>query len=223
MTEPPAQPAVAPDAAPDQASEAKGVRAITDVQTLKALADPTRLAILTTLMQGPGQQPRLMTVKELAAELGEPQTKLYRHVRQLETAGLIKSAASRMVSGILEHRYEACQQDLTLGPDLVRDRAAADDFAAAVSEIVNRYLGQFFAAYRAGQILTSADEGGDPLRRGLLDLAETRVTPARAVAIRTALQQIADELTQANQDQAEDGVPVNVLIGFYSPSESRPG
>jgi DNA-binding MarR family transcriptional regulator len=41
-----------------------------------------------------------MSVKELAEELGEPQTKLYRHVKQLEAAGLIRIAASRMVSGI---------------------------------------------------------------------------------------------------------------------------
>jgi DNA-binding transcriptional ArsR family regulator len=38
-----------------------------------------------------------MSVKELAQHLGEPQTKLYRHVKQLEAAGLIEVAATRMV------------------------------------------------------------------------------------------------------------------------------
>ena len=223
MGERPDEAAGLPDAGPDQAGAATGVRAITDVETLKVLADPTRLAILATLMHGSVRRPRLMTVKELAAELGEPQTKLYRHVRQLESAGLIRAAASRMVSGILEHRYEACQRDLSLGPGLVRDRASADEFEAAVTEIFNRYVSQFFAAYRDGRIQTGPEQGGDPVNRGLLDLAETRVTPARATAIRAALQQIADELTQASHDEADEGVPVHVVMGFFSPSDSPSG
>ena len=74
-------------------------------------------------MRGASVRPRVMSVKELAAELGEPQTKLYRHVKQLESTGLIRVAASRLVSGILEQRYQACQTDLRLGPGLMRDEA----------------------------------------------------------------------------------------------------
>lgn len=44
-------------------------------------------------------------MKKLAKHLGEPQAKLYQHVKQLEAAGLIEVAATRMVSGILEQRY----------------------------------------------------------------------------------------------------------------------
>jgi RimJ/RimL family protein N-acetyltransferase/DNA-binding transcriptional ArsR family regulator len=95
-------------------------RRVTSVATLKALADPVRLAILTALMADV-RDLRVMSVKELAAELGEPQTKLYRHVRQLEMAGLIRVAATRVVSGILEYRYQACQASLAFGPGLVRD------------------------------------------------------------------------------------------------------
>ena len=123
------------------------VRAVTACsRTLKALADPLRLAILTALM---GAGPRIMSVKELAAELGEPQTKLYRHVKQLESAGLIRVAASRLVSGILEQRYQACQTDLRLGPGLMRDEAAADDSAALVTVLLDQYRERFFAARAA--------------------------------------------------------------------------
>ncbi|HEY2550838.1 MAG TPA: winged helix-turn-helix domain-containing protein [Streptosporangiaceae bacterium] len=200
----------------------RGIREITDVETLKVLADPTRLAILTALMQGPARQPPLMSVKELAAELGEPQTKLYRHVRQLETAGLIRAAASRMVSGILEQRYEACQRDVTLGPGLIQDRASADEFEAAVTEIIKRYISMFFAAYRAGTVLMGGAEG-DSLNKGVFQMTESRVTAARAAAIRAALRRITEELNEASRDDPEDGVPVNVLIAFYSPSQAPPG
>src|SRR5580698_2917994 len=80
------------------------VRTVDSVAALKAMADPTRLAILAALMRT--RDLPVMSVKELAAELGEPQTKLYRHVRQLEAAGLIRVASTRMVSGILEQRDE---------------------------------------------------------------------------------------------------------------------
>lgn len=227
MTAGPSQPAEPPETGLDQVDAASGVREITDVETLKVLADPTRLAILATLMQGPARHPRLMTVKELAAEMREPQTKLYRHVKQLEAAGLIRAAASRVVSGILEQRYEASQRDLTFGPGLIRDKTAVDQFEAAVTEIINRYVSRFFAAYREGRIVTGDGERGDSMRRGLLQMAETRLTPARAKAIRAALQQIAEEVesgeSESREQEPDDGVPVNVLIGFYSPAESPPG
>ena len=88
-----------------------GVREIDSVEGLRALADPVRLAILSALdtRARDGELP-VMSVKELAQHLGEPQTKLYRHVKQLEAAGLIEVAATRMVSGILEQRYRARQR-----------------------------------------------------------------------------------------------------------------
>src|SRR5258708_1399774 len=57
------------------------VRQVTDVDTIKALADPTRIAILRALMVSEAGAARVMSAKELAEELGEPQTKLYRHLK----------------------------------------------------------------------------------------------------------------------------------------------
>ncbi len=188
------------------------VRAVTDVATLKALADPLRLAILTALMR---TSSRIMSVKELAAELGEPQTKLYRHVKQLESAGLIRVAASRLVSGILEQRYQACQTDLRLGPGFMRDDAEADDSAALVAAVLDQYRERFFAARAAAP---GQDQPGPSFRRPVMSMAGTRVSQARAAAIRDRLQEIIDELDQPD-DEAEDSVPVDVLIGFFSPSE----
>ena len=123
-------------------------RTISDVETLRTLADPLRLAILSALMDD-GPEFRVMSVKELAEELGEPQTKLYRHVKQLEAAGLIRVAASRLVSGIVEQRYQASQRDISLGPELLNSREAVEESLAFVTVALNRYRDQFFAAHRA--------------------------------------------------------------------------
>src|SRR4051812_37810150 len=88
------------------------VRTITDVDTIKALADPTRLGILRALSRD--RVPK--SAKELAEELGEPQTKLYRHLKVLLEAELIEAAETRVVSGIVETKYRAMQSSVTINP-----------------------------------------------------------------------------------------------------------
>ena len=51
-----------------------------------------------------------------------------------------------------------------------------------------------------------------------MTLATARVSQAKAAAIRDRLQEIIDELDQPDDD-AEDSVPVDVLIAFFSPPE----
>jgi DNA-binding transcriptional ArsR family regulator len=196
-----------------------GVRDVTDAETLKALADPLRLSIVAALMRGGPARPRVLTVKELAAELGEPQTKLYRHVKLLEATGLIRVAASRLVSGILEQRYQAGQSDLRFGPGLMRDDATADETAALATALFDQYRNRFLAASRAGRVRGDGDyPPGESYRKSLMFLAETKVPAARAAAIRDRLQDLAGGLDQPG-DEPDDGVPVNVLIAFYSPDD----
>jgi DNA-binding transcriptional ArsR family regulator len=195
---------------------AAGQRAVGDVETLKALADPVRLAILGALMDETrgGAGLRVLSVKELAEELGEPQTKLYRHVRQLEAAGLIRVAATRLVSGIVEQRYQACQHDLRLGPGLLRDWPT-DELEPVLTAVLDRYRDQFFAAHRAGLISTAEVPPEQAYRQSMLTMAETRLPAPRAAAIRRKLREILDELAAAGQEDGD--TPVSLLIGFFSP------
>lgn len=184
------------------------------VGILKALAAPTRLRIMYALEVG-GPALRVMSVKELAEELGEPQTRLYRHIKVLESAGLIEVAATRMVSGILEQRYRATGRDLQLGPGLIR--AEPDAAEAAVNSMVQMFSQQFFDAYREGRVPDDGDfPAEEAYRRPKMLISSGRVAPARANSIRKELEKIVDELSAADDP---DGVPVNTLIAFYSPSE----
>jgi DNA-binding transcriptional ArsR family regulator len=184
------------------------------VEILKALAAPTRLRIMYALEVG-DTKPRVMSVKELAEELGEPQTRLYRHVKVLESAGLIEVAATRMVSGILEQRYRPTGRDLLLSAGLAR--VAPEAAEAATNTMVHMFTQQFFAAYREGQVPEGEDiPKGEAYRRPKLMISAGRISPARATSIRNRLEKIIDEL---GQSEDPDGVPVNILIGFYSPSE----
>jgi DNA-binding transcriptional ArsR family regulator len=187
--------------------EEPGVREIDSVEELRALADPVRLAILSVLdtRVADGELP-VISVKELAQHLGEPQTKLYRHVKQLEAAGLIEVAATRMVSGILEHRYRARQRDLRLSAALFRRHA--DESEAAVRSAFDAFLSGLFNRARKEDL---PSDGPD---KPVMLVAEERVSPAAAERIRARLVEVTREIAE----EEKGDIPVNIAIGFYRPT-----
>jgi DNA-binding transcriptional ArsR family regulator len=195
-------------------AEPRAIRTVDSVDKLKAMADPTRLAILFALMKTRHDLP-VMSVKELAAELGEPQTKLYRHVRQLEAAGLIKVASTRMVSGILEQRYQACQHDLTFGRGILAEHA--DESEAAAETLVTHYFDGFRVANRAQSgAEVPADES---YRKPVLFMTDTRVSPAKAAELKSRLQEIMNDYKD-EQTEDPEGIPFNLLIACFVPPDS---
>jgi len=194
------------------------VRTVDNVAVLKAMADPTRFAILAALMRTSDLP--VMSVKELAAELGEPQTKLYRHVRQLEAAGLIRVASTRMVSGILEQRYQACQRDLRLGRGVIAENA--DESEELMRAALDRYRDGFFAAFRAGRLPAGDVPPGESYRKPLVFMSDLKVSPARAAQLMTKLEEVIDSF-QDEQAEDPDGVSLNLFISSYVPGDPDPG
>jgi DNA-binding transcriptional ArsR family regulator len=197
-------------------AEPPEVRTVDNVAVLKAMADPTRFAILAVLMRTSDLP--VMSVKELAAELGEPQTKLYRHVRQLEAAGLIKVASTRMVSGILEQRYQACQRDLTFARGLVTENS--DESERVLRTVLDRHRDDFFAAARAGRLAWGEVAAGESYRKPLLHMSDLKVSPAKAAEVRDQIEEILDSLQDAED---KDGVTLNLFVSFYVPTDPDPG
>jgi DNA-binding transcriptional ArsR family regulator len=184
--------------------ERLGVREIDSVEELRALADPLRLAILSALdTAAPDEALAVMSVKELAHQLGEPQTKLYRHVKQLEAAGLIEVAATRVVSGIVEQRYRARQRELRLSGTLYKN--SPDETQAAVRSAFDLFLNGFTDQGR--REAWPEDGPGKPV----LLITRDRVNAQSADRIRALLEDVAREIGRA---EAGD-VPVSIAIGFY--------
>ncbi|NWJ46821.1 MAG: helix-turn-helix transcriptional regulator [Chloroflexi bacterium] len=74
---------------------------ISDIETLKVLADPMRQRILEKVCDVP------ITAKQISANLKIPVTKLYYHLNMMEEHGLVKVVGTRLVSGIVEKQYQA--------------------------------------------------------------------------------------------------------------------
>jgi DNA-binding transcriptional ArsR family regulator len=194
------------------------VRTVTNVDILRAMADPTRLAILGVLMERRDELP-IMSVKELAARLGEPQTKLYRHVKQLEAAHLIRVAATRLVSGILEHRFQACQRDLLFDGGFLR--AHADDSEAAMSALLDGFRAGFFAAFRDKRLEPDALPEAEHYRLPTIYSSDLRMSTAKAAEMRAKLRELMTLLSDEGIQDPE-GIVVNVLIGYYTGPGPKP-
>lgn len=179
---------------------------IEDVATLRALAEPTRLAILSALLKPPW--PKIMSVKELAAELGVSPTRLYRHVRQLEEAHLVKVAETRIVSGILEQRYQASGHDVRFGADFLQRHP--DESIAAFRVLFDEFVRGFL---KAKDDAAGRDDADAQTFKPMMVGADATLAPEAAAELAGRLRALNDWFHEQPADP--DGVPVNVVFGFY--------
>jgi DNA-binding transcriptional ArsR family regulator len=192
------------------------VRLVNDVETLRVLSDPLRLAILRLLMRSASQAPPILSVKEMAAELEEPPTKLYRHVKQLEACGLIVVAETRLVSGIVEYRYRTGQLGLRWDSALLGQAADPSDLLAIDMASCESFLQDYAVAVTSGKVrLDQQTSSETPYRNPISAVVEARLSPQRATQLRGRLAALIDEYFDGSDD--EDGVPVHMSLIFYSP------
>jgi DNA-binding transcriptional ArsR family regulator len=112
------------------------------LDAIKAVADPLRIQILfETTYFG-------RTVKELAALLDVPQTRLYYHVKLLERHGLLTVVERRMVSGIEERRYRSPTNGFTISPTLMAE-AVDSGLLTAMLDLTGAELGVALSAETA--------------------------------------------------------------------------
>lgn len=197
-------------------------RPVSNVELLKALADPLRMSMMYVLTRNTsdGGLP-VLSVKELAADLGEPKTKLYRHVKHLESAGLIAAVSSRVVSGIVEQRYQAVRSALRFGSEMTEQERVSPEAEAMVAAALEMFRREYFATKRSAQPGDGQESPGR--RHDLLAMSDGRVSAARAAAILQQLRALVDEVSAEPDPDAGDLVPLNLLIGYFSPDSGATG
>jgi DNA-binding transcriptional ArsR family regulator len=189
------------------------------VDTIKALADPTRLAILRALMADGRGASRVMSAKELAEELGEPQTKLYRHLKVLEAAGLIEAAETRLVSGIVETRYRAAQRSIMVEPDRL-PAEAGDEMQVIVAEEFDRFRDRFLENGRRGGFPSRTGDPATP-RVGGAFVSGFRVSAERAVEFERRFNALVAELR--DEPNVDEGLTLEVLISWFARADEPAG
>jgi DNA-binding transcriptional ArsR family regulator len=195
---------------------------VTRPETLKLISDPLRLRLLELLRD------ESRTVKELAAALDAPVTKLYYHVNLLLEHGLIRVTDTRLVSGITEKRYRVIAARLSVDRALLGPTATGDDgLEAWLSVVLDEAKAEIRKSVRAGLIDVTHQE---PARRGLeLGRKWLRLTPAQAQSLSDRICALIEEplpdvdSMAPNPDAPNETAYVyEFLIGLYPTVPSAP-
>ena len=193
---------------------------ITDLETVRVIAEPLRFRLIQT-MSTRFDEP--WTVKEIARVLGEPATKLYYHVGLLEERGIVVVVGSRLVSGIVEKRYQLAAERFAV------DRSLLSPEDPSAGETFHSILGTVFEAARA-DIDTAVRQGVARLHGGeaatddgpeevLLSHSLDRLSRTDAAEFRARLRAVAEEFGQRPPGEAPpatpDGRPYGLVLAFY--------
>ena len=185
------------------------VLVITRMETVKLVASPLRLRLLDLL----AGEPR--TVKELAATLAVGPTKLYYHLNLLVEHGLVRVASTRVVSGIIEKRYQAVAARLTVdrslfAPALAGGGEGLESFLTVVLDGAKSQIGRAIAA----GLIDAAET--NPARRGLvLGRRWLRLTPDQAQALHARLSAVLTDFSARQPAASADPHLYEVLLGLY--------
>jgi len=206
---PPSDRPSAPPTELDPAFMPAQVQLVGDVETLRAISDPTRMRMLETMV---ARQDQAWSVKELAAAIGVPQTRLYHHVELLTGRGLIRPVEQRVVSGIIETRYRVAARSFQL------DRRLFTGDPDAGRELLHGTLVAVFDTAR-DQVEEAVATGAADLapdapepRRMLLSRGIVRLSPARLAELRRRLTELDAEFDHDEDSEAE---PYGVVLAVY--------
>ncbi|MFI7598096.1 ArsR/SmtB family transcription factor [Actinoplanes sp. NPDC049681] len=170
-------------------------RLVQDAETLKALADPARLAILELMMRDCA---RTWTAKDLAASVGMPPKKIYYHLNLLEQRGLLEIRATQVVNGIIEKHYGSAQESITFqqggqplpdgfrsgGPDSMGE--ASEELTAVVATLFEKMHATIVDGLRSGRMVMSGQ--APEQQRVVVHYTAASMAPERAGQFRDELQ-----------------------------------
>ncbi|HEX7173064.1 MAG TPA: helix-turn-helix domain-containing protein [Candidatus Limnocylindria bacterium] len=180
--------------------------AITTVEQLKVIGDPLRIQLIEIMAEDPG---RGWTAKALAERLETKQTKLYHHLGLLEEHGFIRVGETRMVSGILEKRYQATAHGYHVDRALLTGAGAESAVSVAIDAIFERARSEILVGLRSGTLNFDPD---DPKRTRMgLWATHARLSPANVKRV----MRLVEKLAAIDADQDPDGAEYGLLVGFY--------
>jgi Helix-turn-helix domain len=193
-----------------------GPRVVEDVETLKAMADPARLAILELAM---GDNARVWTAKELATAIGMPPKKIYYHLGLLEQRGLLEIRATKVVNGIIEKHYGAGQQSITFqhGTETPPGPDGLSDIGEVAAVLFDQVRENVLAGLRSGRAVMDRQAPDD--RRAVVSYSTAAMRPEQAGRFRDALLALVAEFDAT----AVPGAPTFELLVAIHPRDAAPG
>jgi DNA-binding transcriptional ArsR family regulator len=186
---------------------------ISDLETLRVLADPMRLSIVEYL-----EKPS--TVKNIAKKIGKPPTKLYYHFNLLEKHELIRMVDTRVVAGIIEKQYQASARHYRVERGLLSPGSGDDDLDMTLSAMLANVRQSAMQSFREGGLQLNSDS---PIHRRLTFYnSALLLTIDQAQTLSKRLAELMAEFNDySQQNKTGDDAQFYKLSLFYYPAEGE--
>lgn len=190
---------------------------ISDLETLKVVADPLRTHILELLTVEP------LTVRQVAERLGLATSKLYYHVNQLEKYGLIRVVSTRVIANVIEKQYRSMAVDFDVDPALLSfsSEAGQDTINTLVQVTIDATRDDILRSFQARAFDLEQGAPAQP-RRVVISRQVARIPEDKAEAFRDRLHALLREFTEAEDAQNASqtyALAVAFYPSFYFPSQ----
>jgi DNA-binding transcriptional ArsR family regulator len=180
---------------------------IEDLETLKLLAEPTRVAIMELLTE-----PR--SVSQLAEALEVPRTRLYHHVELLRSKELIEVVEERRVGALTERVYAPTAETYRPGPELLSTGDLQDRVEAITTLLFDTTKSDLRRSLLSGE--ASLDQGQGPRHFGLRRSIAV-LTASRAEEFLAEVEALAARFDESDEG-SDDTRPFAFTWAFYPAS-----
>jgi DNA-binding transcriptional ArsR family regulator len=177
---------------------------LTDLEAVKAIADPLRNQIIEVL------SPEPLTVNQIAEKLGLAPSKLYYHVNMLEKHGFLKVIDTTVRGNIIEKHYWITAYDYDIEKDLLNFNVTTHD---GKENIITMFLTtidttreDFVRSIEARAF--NLEHGADPHPRHVLNYrAVCQISESHILEFRERLDALVKEFAEMDEPEAEDAHP----------------
>lgn len=183
---------------------------VSDLETLRAIADPLRIQIVE-LLEG-----KSLTVKQVAEKLGLAPSKLYYHFGTLEKLGLIEVAETRMVANMVEKVYVSAADLLDVDPALFKFSKEGDNepINILLASTIDATREDILRSMQARQFqLEQGAEGKE--RRMIINRVVSRVSEKRIVEFQDRLAALLTEFEAEDKTSKTADQPYALSVAFY--------
>ncbi|MBK8782897.1 MAG: helix-turn-helix transcriptional regulator [Anaerolineales bacterium] len=183
---------------------------VSDLETLRAIADPLRVQILE-LMEG-----QSLTVKQVAEKLGLAPSKLYYHFGALEKLGLIEVAETRMVANMQEKKFRSNADLLDVDPALFNFSKEGDNepINILLASTIDATRDDLLRSLQARQF--QLEQGADEQpRRLIINRVVSRVPEHRIEEFQKQLMKLLQEFEAEDQTSKSSDQPYALSLAFY--------